>query len=53
MDWVQAMNQMVAGSIPSQGTYLGCGPGPQKGAHEKQPHIDASLPLFLLPFPSL
>ena len=26
---------------------------PQYGAHERQPHIDVSLPLFLLPFPSL
>ena len=46
-------NKMVAGSIPSQGTCLGCGPGPQWGAHERQPHIDVSLPLFLLLFPSL
>ena len=26
---------------------------PQVGAHERQPHTDISLPLFLLPFPSL
>ena len=29
--WIegQPVNQRVAGSIPSQGTCLGCGPGPQ------------------------
>ena len=37
--------------IPGRGTCLGCGPGPQwvpSGARESQPHIDVSLPLFLL-----
>ena len=40
-------NQMVADSIPSQGTCLGSGPGHWIGAHERQPHIDVSpfLPL--------
>ena len=42
----------VVGSIPGQGTCLGCGPGPQLGACERQlvdiSHIDVSLP----PFPS-
>ena len=47
------VNQRVAGSIPSQGTCLGCGPGPQLGKCEGQPHISVSLPLLLLPFPSL
>ena len=50
-------NQRFAGSIPSPGTCLGCGPGPQYGACEKQ-RIDVSLahPCFppshspLLPF---
>ena len=53
--WIehQTVKQRVPGLIVSQGTRLGCGPGPQYGAHEKQPHIDVSLPLFLLPFPSL
>ena len=53
--WIehQPSNQSVASSIPSQGTCLGFGPGPQQGAHERQPHIDVSLPLFLPPFPSL
>ena len=53
--WIERgpANQMVTGSIPSQGTCLGCRPGPQLGALERQPHIDVSLPLFLLPFPSL
>ena len=50
VDWAWAMNQRVAGSIPSQGTCLGCGPGPQWGPCERQPHIDISL-LFSLPSP--
>ena len=33
--------------IPSQGTSLGCGLGPQWGAHERQPHVDVSLSPFL------
>ena len=41
----QPANQGVTGSIPSQGTCLGCRPCPQLGAHERQPHIDISLPL--------
>ena len=47
-------NQRVTGSIPSQGTFLGCGPGPG-GRRTRQPHIGVSLPLFLflLPFLSL
>ena len=49
----QPVNQMVTGSIPSQGTRLGCGPGPQLGACERQPHVDVSLPFFLPPFPCL
>ena len=49
----QPVNQRVAGSIPRQGTCLGCGPGPQWRAHERQPHIAVSLPLFLVAFPSL
>ena len=40
-------NQWVASLIPSQGTFLGCKPGPQEGAHERQPHIDVSLPVSL------
>ena len=44
------VNQRVAGWIPSQGTCLGCWTGPQPGAHKRQPHIDVSLPLLLLPF---
>ena len=46
-------NQRVVGSIPSQRTCLGCGLGPQKGARERQPLIDVSLPLLLSPLPSL
>ena len=53
--WIehQPANQRVTGSIPSQGTCLAYGPGPQKRVCERQPHIDVSLPLFLLPFPFL
>ena len=46
-------NQMVASSVPSQGTCLGWRPGPQWGVCERQPHIDVSLHLFLPPFTSL
>ena len=38
----QPVNQKVASSIPSQGTCLGCGPGPQLRAFERQP-INVSL----------
>ena len=53
--WIEhrPANQGVAGSIPGQVTCLGCGPGPQLGACEGQPHIDVSLPLFLPPFTPL
>ena len=45
--WVecQPVNQKATGLIPSQGTCLGCGPGPQYEACERQPHIDVSFPL--------
>ena len=47
--WIERwpVNQRVASLIPSQGMCLDCGPGPQLGVHERQPHIDVSLPLFL------
>ena len=53
--WIehQPTNQGVAGSIPSEGTCLGCQPGPQWGAYERQAHTDVSFPLFPSPFPSL
>ena len=53
--WIERWpeNQRVAGSIPSQSTSLGCRPGPWWRAHERQPHMDISLPLFLPPFFSL
>ena len=44
----QPANQRVTSSIPSQDTRLGCRPGPQQWAHERQPHTDISLPIFLL-----
>ena len=53
VDWAQTANQSVAGSIPSRDTCLGYRPGPQYGVRERQPHIDISLPLFLLLFPFL
>ena len=47
----------VAGSIPSQGTWLGCRPGPQMGgmweATNCFSHIDVPLPFFLSPIPPL
>ena len=53
--WIQCWpaNQRVAGSIPSQGTHLGCRQGPRLGVCERQPHMDVSLPLFLPSFPSV
>ena len=53
--WIEhrLVNQRVTGSIPSLGTCLGCGPGPQWGPRESQLHIDVSpflspsLPLSL------
>ena len=35
--WIehQPANQRVASSMPSQGTCLGCGPGPQWGTHKR------------------
>ena len=50
--WIEhwPANQRVASLIPSQGTGLVCGPGPQLGACERQPHTDVSLP-FSHPFP--
>ena len=46
--WIkhQPVNQSVAGSIPSQGPCLGCGPGPQGEVCKWQPHNEVSLPLF-------
>ena len=29
-----------------------CGPGPQSGPSERQPHVDVSLPLFSFSLPS-
>ena len=51
--WIEhrPANQRVAGSIPIQGTCLGCGPGPQEGALERH-HTLMSLSLsFSLPSP--
>ena len=45
--WIecQPVNLKVASLIPSQGTCLGCGPGPQLGVCKRQP-IDISLLSF-------
>ena len=53
--WIECQpeNQRVASSIPSQDTCLDCGPGPEWGAHKRQPRIDVSLPLFLPLFTSV
>ena len=39
----QTVNQKVTSWIPSQGTCLGCRPGPQEGTCGRQPHTDVSL----------
>ena len=43
--WIehQPINQRATGLILSQGTWLGCGPGPQWGPHKIQAPIDVSL----------
>ena len=48
--WIEhrPANWKAASWIPSQGTHLGCGPGPQLGVCERQP-IDISLSLSLAP----
>ena len=56
MDWVLAWEPKGTGSIPSQGTCLGCRPGPQLWVCERQrsmylSRIDVSFPLFLPSFP--
>ena len=45
--WIerQPANQRVTGSIPRQGTGLGCRPGPRQRVRKRQPHTDVSLPL--------
>ena len=53
--WIECwpVNQRAGSLIPSQGTCLGCRPGPQLGVRKRQPHTDVSLPLLLPPFPHL
>ena len=53
--WIEhrPVNQRVASLIPSQGTCLGCGPGPQQRAFKRQPHLGVSLPCFVPDSPSL
>ena len=54
VQWIEcgSENQMVAGSIPSQGTSLGCGPGqvPSRGRVRGNHTL---MFLSLPPFPSL
>ena len=45
------VNPRVTSSIPSQGTCLGCRPGPLLEVCKRQ-LTDFSLPVFLPPFPS-
>ena len=47
--WTECLSvkQGVAGLIPSQGTCLGCGPGPWLGVCKRQPHSDVSLSFSL------
>ena len=51
--WIecQSANPKVTGSIPTQGTCLGCEPDPQFGVCKRQPHIAVSIPPFLPPSP--
>ena len=44
LSWLECcpMQQKVVGSIPGEGTYLGCGFDPQSGCGQRQP-IDVSL----------
>ena len=51
--WIEhrPANQRITSSIPSQGTCLGCRPGPQRGAFERQPHVDVSPFSFSFPSP--
>ena len=52
--WIEAVKQSVTGLIPSQGTCLGCEPGPRWREHKRQQqHIDVSFPLFLPLSPSV
>ena len=50
--WIegQPASRGVTGSIPSWGTCLDCGPGPQWGPRGRQPHIVVSLS-FSFPTP--
>ena len=50
MGWASSHKPKVTGLISGRGTTLGCGPGSQLGAYERE-IIDVSLPLFLPPFP--
>ena len=52
--WIECHpgNQRFTGSIPSQGTCLGCRPGPQLRVCKRQPHTDVSLLIFLPLFPT-
>ena len=54
--WLSGLNTSLRtkGSpvrFPGQDTCLGCRPGSQRGAHERQPHTDVSLLFSLPPFP--
>ena len=54
LPWLVMLSGLCIKKSPVQFpvTGLGCGPGPYLGVHKRQP-IDDSLPLFLLPIPSL
>ena len=51
--WIehQPANPWVTGSIPCWDTCLGCGPRPQQGALERQPHTDVSPLSFSISSP--
>ena len=47
--WPANPNVLEAGSAPSQGTCLGCGPSDNQSMYLS--HIGVSLPLFIPSFP--
>ena len=49
LDWGSTCEREGLQFDPSQGTCLGCGPGPHKGYARGSPTSDVSLPLSLLP----
>ena len=51
--WLSRLSQRVIGSIPSQGTCLGCRPGPQSGGACARSNHTLMFLSFSFSFPSL